>query len=398
MTADAPGHQHKADTVQISTTRSSRAPAGRPGDRARSTMLVIALIAAVGALTTDGFSGRSAATATVSTDISDPTTITDILGVERIADPLPTGTIPTAPERVRTPGPALIVPDPRPGDLRVDPDADVLPEGFEAAPATEILRDVPYGPDATHLMDLYLPDEANAPVLVFLHSGGWIGGDRSFVPELVLRHLERGYAVASIDYRLAPAHPFPAPIHDTKRAVRELKVIAAETGLIDGDSIVLFGTSAGGHLAAFVAATDGSFEPTGLSEAQAVHDSSVAGIVVAVGPTDLVQLYAHDNAWAKAMTTAHAGCLPCAVDQLELPSIATHLHADLPPAYWAYGELDPLVDAEFQGRRIAEAWAQTAGSEYSWFDLVEGADHNLDETVVNQRVLEIFLDHTVGRI
>jgi acetyl esterase/lipase len=398
MTADAPGHHHKADTVQISTTRSLRAHMRRPGDRVRSTMLVIALIASIGALATDGFSGRSAATATVATDNSDPATVADILGVERIADPLPADTTATPADRVRTPGPALVVPDPRPGDLRVDPDADVLPAGFVAAPAAEIIRDVPYGPDDIHRMDLYLPEAADAPVLVFLHSGGWVGGDRSFVPELVLRHLERGYAVASVEYRLAPAHPFPAPIHDTKRAVRELKVIAAETGRIDGDSIVLFGTSAGGHLAAFVGATDGSFEPTDLSEAQTAHDSSVAGIVVAVGPTDLVQLYSHENAWAKAMTTAHAGCLPCTVDQLDLPSVATHLHDNLPPAYWAYGELDPLVDPDFQGRLIAEAWAQAAGSEYSWFDFVEGSDHNLDETVINQRVLEIFLDHTVGRI
>ncbi len=400
MTADAPGHHHKADTVQISTTRSFGALVRQPGDRIRTTMLVIALIATIGALATDGFSGRATATVGAETEIAEPDAIADILGVERIADPLPADTTapPADPIRVRTPGAALVVPDPRPGDLRVDPDADVLPEGFVASPAAEIIRDVPYGPDDIHRMDLYLPDAANAPVLVFLHSGGWVGGDRSFVPELVLRHLERGYAVASVEYRLAPAHPFPAPIHDTKRAVRELKVIAAETGRIDGDSIVLFGTSAGGHLAAFVGATDGSFEPTDLSEAQTAHDSGVAGIVVAVGPTDLVQLYSHENAWAKAMTTAHAGCLPCTVDELELPSVATHLHDDLPPAYWAYGELDPLVDPEFQGRLIAEAWAQAAGSEYSWFDFVEGSDDNLDETVINQRVLEIFLDHTVGRI
>jgi len=400
MTADAPGHHHKADTVQISTTRSFGALVRQPGDRIRTTMLVIALIATIGALATDGFSGRATATVGAETEIAEPDAIADILGVERIADPLPADTTapPADPIRVRTPGAALVVPDPRPGDLRVDPDADVLPEGFVASPAAEIIRDVPYGPDDIHRMDLYLPDAANAPVLVFLHSGGWVGGDRSFVPELVLRHLERGYAVASVEYRLAPAHPFPAPIHDTKRAVRELKVIAAETGRIDGDSIVLFGTSAGGHLAAFVGATDGSFEPTDLSEAQTAHDSGVAGIVVAVGPTDLVQLYSHENAWAKAMTTAHAGCLPCTVDELELPSVATHLHDDLPPAYWAYGELDPLVDPDFQGRLIAEAWAQAAGSEYSWFDFVEGSDDNLDETVINQRVLEIFLDHTVGRI
>lgn len=327
----------------------------------------------------------------------------EVPGVARIADESATTTTSTSVAAasstlpVRTTGPATVVPDARPGDLRVDANADVLPAGFVAAAPADVRRDLEYGPGDTQLLDLYLPEEANAPVIVFLHSGGWIGGDRSVVPEMVLRHVERGYAVASVEYRLAPDDPFPAPIHDVKQAVRELKVIGAETGLVDGDAIVLYGTSAGGHIAAFAAATAGTFEPPEPTDAQTRHDSSVAGIVVAVGPTDLVQLYSHPNVWARPMTGAHAGCEPCTLAELELPSPINHLHGGLPPAYWMYGELDPLVDAELQGRVMADAWARAAGTEFSWFDLVEGVDHNLDETVVNERAVEAFLDHVVGR-
>ncbi|MEZ5245618.1 MAG: alpha/beta hydrolase [Acidimicrobiales bacterium] len=293
-------------------------------------------------------------------------------------------------------GPTLVA-DARPGDLRIDPEADALPVGYVAEPADEVIRDISYGPDDAHRMDLYLPDATNAPVVVYLHHGGWTGGDRGDVPDMVLRFVERGYAVASVGYRLAPEHPFPAPMHDVKRAIRELKVFGDETGLIDGDALVLYGISAGGQLAAFAAATVGEFEPEGLTAAQAARDSSVAGIVVVVGPTDLVELYDHPHGWARPMTGAHAGCDPCTGEQLALASPITHVHADMAPAYWAYGGLDPLVDAAAQGRLIAEAWAEAAGGDASWLDVVENESHVLDETMVNQRSLEAFVDLAAGR-
>lgn len=399
---DASSHNRQADMVQNSTTHFFSALAKQPSRPGRVAVLLVGLVAMVALLgaAPDALAGQSG----TSVDPRPPTSIGDPVGAERIAIDGPSTTT-TTPESgavvVRTPGPALAVPDPRPGDLRVDPTGDVLPSDYTAAPAREIVRDLAYGPDPIHLLDLYLPGDdlpiENAPVVVFLHSGGWIGGDRSYVPDMVLRFVERGYAVASVDYSLAPEHPFPAPITDVKRAIRELKAYGDETGLIDPDHIVLYGTSAGGHIAAFVAATPGEFEPADLSPAAAAHDSSVAGIVVAVGPVDLTQMYSHPNAWARPMSGAHAGCEPCTVEQLELPSVRNHLHGELPPAYWAYGDLDPLVDAELQGRAIADAWGRAAGSEYSWFDLVDNGDHNLDETLVNQRLIEAFVDLAVGR-
>lgn len=395
---DAFGQKPQADTVQHTTRHFFNALSRQSPNPTRVAMLLIALVGMVAVLGVAP--GAMAGPATI-VDPAAPTSIgdsTDIdFGTERIAESAPT----TTTALVRTSGPAVLIRDPRTGDLRLDPEADTLPGSYVAAPAAEIIRDISYGPDEIHLLDLYLPESAgNAqqlPVVVFLHSGGWIGGDRTFVPDMIMRFLERGYAVAAVEYSLAPDHPFPAPIVDVKRAIRELKAIGDDTGVIDGDSIVLYGTSAGGHIAAFVAATVGQFEPEELSANQAAKDSSVAGIVVAVGPTDLVEMYSHPNAWARPMSGAHAGCEPCTVEQLEAPSIGNYLHEQMPPAYWVYGEIDPLVDAELQGRTMAEAWAQAAGSEFSSFDLVEGSDHNLDETVVNQRAIEAFVDAAVGR-
>ena len=341
----------------------------------------IALVAVLAG--TPGLSSRAApAAASPSADA----------GVARIA-----GDSATLVRAAVRPDAPTVVADPRPGDLRTDPDADVLPGDYVAVPATEVIRDRSYGPDDAQAIDLYLPAAVDAPVIVYLHHGGWTEGDRRDVPEMVLRFLERGYAVASVGYRLAPDHPFPAPMHDVKQAIRGLKVLAEETGRIDGDSFVLYGISAGGQIAAFVAGTVGEFEPRGLTEAQAEHDSGVAGIVVVVGPTDLVEFHDHPHGWARPLSGAHVGCDPCTAEQLALASPIAHVQPGVPPAYWAYGGTDPLVDAELQGRAVAEAWAAAAGGDSSWLDLVEDASHVLDATMINQRQLEAFVDHTVGR-
>lgn len=312
-----------------------------------------------------------------------PSTSTSAPAVERISDPTTTTSL-SGPTQVHR------VADPRPGDLRVDPNGDVLPSGYEPTSARDIRRDVEYGPDPYHRYDLYLPVDDDAPLVVYLHSGGWIGGDRSYVPPMVLRFLDLGYAVASVEYRIAPASTFPGPVEDVKRAIRELKAVGAETGLVDPEGFVVYGTSAGGHLGVFAAATVGEFEPTDLSPTAQAFDSSVAALVSAVGPTDLVQMYSHPNAWAAPMTGTFMGCFPsCTPDQLRPANPAEYLHADLPPAYWAYGSLDPLVDADAQGVVIADAWA-AAGAK-SWLDIVENGDHNLDGTLVNQRAIEGFI-------
>ena len=128
-----------------------------------------------------------------------------------------------------------------------------------------------YGPEPYQVLDLQRPDPYVFPgpraVLIYLHAGGWIAGDRTGIPDMVSAQVARGYVLASIDYRLAtvgpdgqPAASFPDAIWDVKRAIRSVKAKATTWG-IDPDRVILVGASAGGHLAAFVGATRGLFEP-----------------------------------------------------------------------------------------------------------------------------------------
>ncbi len=91
------------------------------------------------------------------------------------------------------------------------------------------------------------------PVLVYLHGGGWVSGSPATHRKLGHRFAEAGYLTISIDYRLAPEHPFPAPFEDCLHATRWAAAEASRWGG-DASRLAIGGDSAGGNLSAAVAA------------------------------------------------------------------------------------------------------------------------------------------------
>jgi len=113
------------------------------------------------------------------------------------------------------------------------------------------------------LLDLYVPAKPirrPVPVIVFLHGGGWSGGTRTTGPDFKRYFAQDGFAMASIEYRLTPSITFPANVEDVRTAIRWLKANAAAHAL-DPDRICLWGTSAGGHLAAVAALASVALHP-----------------------------------------------------------------------------------------------------------------------------------------
>ena len=156
--------------------------------------------------------------------------------------------------------------------------------------AVEELRDQIYSHAGgkPRLADLYLPSlpGRKAPVIVWVHGGGWRFGDRHLAPDLSRFIAERGFAMVSFDYRLSDEATFPAPIEDLKTVVRWVRSIAEQYNL-DGDHVGLWGSSAGGHLAACAALTGemqfrGDEYPGFVSSVQAVLDG--------YGPTDFSRI------------------------------------------------------------------------------------------------------------
>ncbi len=104
-------------------------------------------------------------------------------------------------------------------------------------------------------MDLYQPRKmtAPAPAVLYVHGGGWTGGDKSDGAGLLFKEalVRRGYVMAAINYRLAPKYTFPAQIEDVKCAVRHLRANAAKYN-IDPERIGAIGGSAGRPPGVFV--------------------------------------------------------------------------------------------------------------------------------------------------
>jgi acetyl esterase/lipase len=198
------------------------------------------------------------------------------------------------------------------------------------------------------LLDLRVPDgNGPHPVLVYLHSGAWISGNRFGGP--AVRQASRGYAVASIEYRLAPKHIWPAQVHDTKAAVRWLRANAARFKL-DPNRIALFGTSAGGHIAS-VAATSTLPEHEGLELGNAQFSSRVKAVVDLYGPTDLLRIEADklpciplDGNASWMPPSLLMGCpIQTCRDWTRTASPMTYASSDDPPFLIMHGMLDCLV-------------------------------------------------------
>lgn len=110
-------------------------------------------------------------------------------------------------------------------------------------------KDVSYGPHERNVIDLYLVEsEAPTPLYVFIHGGGFRGGDKSNIPqELLEAILEAGISVAAINYRLSGIAPYPAAMQDSTYALQFLRYRAKEWNL-DPVRVAAGGGSAGGGI------------------------------------------------------------------------------------------------------------------------------------------------------
>ncbi|MFH8223975.1 alpha/beta hydrolase fold domain-containing protein [Streptomyces sp. NPDC018057] len=158
------------------------------------------------------------------------------------------------------------------------------------------------------LLDVAVPDtDRPAPVVVWIHGGAWLFGDRRFppptvTPELVFDGILRaGLALVRIDYRHSREAPFPAQLHDAKAAVRYIRHFADTLG-IDPDRIGAWGESAGGHLVSLLGLTpaDEPDHPLEGSSGVTGPSSAVQAVVDWYGVTDLASL----------LSTLHRVALP----------------------------------------------------------------------------------------
>jgi acetyl esterase/lipase len=234
-------------------------------------------------------------------------------------------------------------------------------------------------------LDVWVPPAPTArPLVVWIHGGAWMGGDRRYLPETLRPNqlfdalLGAGLAVATIDYRHALEAPFPAQLHDAKAAVRYLRAHADILG-VDTTRVGVAGESAGGHLAALLALTAARSDLEGDAGIRA-GSSAVDAVVDWYGVADLSTMPRMTppphilEKLPPEFATPPEDFLLAGVDDATRvdASPVTHVTPDAPPFLLVHGTTDWLVPYAQSEQLHA---ALTAAGVESRLVPVEGAEH-----------------------
>lgn len=146
--------------------------------------------------------------------------------------------------------------------------------------------DIPYGPHERNVLDFWqAKGEGPRPLLVHIHGGGWVTGDkRQKLPDYQ-PFLDRGISIASINYRLTPDHPLPAPVHDAARAIQLLRTKATDWR-INPRRIAVSGPSAGACTSMWLLLHDDLADPN-AKDPVARESTRVCAAAVNVGQTSI---------------------------------------------------------------------------------------------------------------
>lgn len=269
--------------------------------------------------------------------------------------------------------------------------------------------DLPYGNHKSQKLDIYLPNTGKGPfpVIIGIHGGSFLMGDKTAGDlDALVAVLHREYALVSMNYRFGDEAVFPAQIHDVKAAIRYIRA-NAEAYHFDPNRIALWGSSAGGYLAA-LAGTSGDVESLeGLDIGNPRQSSRVQAVVDWFGPINFLTMEAQEKNTADAgITLGEIGKLVgSVVDRLlgespaENPALArqanpeTYITPDDPPFLIQHGTQDPLVPTQ-QSVDFALNLERVLGSDKVRLILLPGAKHGGPEFDSDENVKQVidFLD------
>lgn len=223
--------------------------------------------------------------------------------------------------------------------------------------------------------DLHRPStEHPPPVVLYVHGGGFQFGSRTDDADVRLEALAaHGVAVLSVDYRLAPDHPFPAPLEDLRAAVRWTRENAGRLD-VDATRIGVWGASAGGLLASLLALTSGDDDDAARVQAvvawfpltDLLASASRSALESAIFP------YHFEAALLGVATVAEVTSDPALRDRARQASPLHHVTGDAPPFLIAHGDRDRITPV---GQSTALHEALVRAGVPSSLVLVGGAGH-----------------------
>lgn len=241
-------------------------------------------------------------------------------------------------------------------------------------------------------LDVYLAPKGRAtasssPLVLYIHGGGWANGHSRQSgafddwPRVLASLAARGYVVASLNYRLSSEAAFPAAIQDVKSSIQFLRAHATEYG-IDPSRAIVWGGSAGGHLAALAATTCGvkELEPappapvSPESAALAQQSDCVQGAVTWYGIFDLATMAGPSPGVSPPAIAKLLGCNgACPSEKFQSASPSHFIKTDMPPFLLVHGAADKTVDPK-QSTRFRDA-VSAAGGRVS-LTMIPDVDHS----------------------
>jgi acetyl esterase/lipase len=273
--------------------------------------------------------------------------------------------------------------------------APPLPKGVKLVPNLEYAN----VEGKSLLLDMYLPETVDKPlpVIIWIHGGGWVGGDKR--ERIAVPMVGHGYAVVSINYRFSNEAVYPAQIEDCKAAVRWVRAHANFYNL-DPAHIGVWGASAGGHLVALLGTTGDVKELEG-DEGNPDQSSRVQAVCDWFGPTDLLKIAEEAKAGdVKNVANADApdsppsrligGPIQDNKDKTEKANPIAFITKDAAPFLIMHGDKDPLVPLA-QSEILRDA-LQKAGVEAK-LEVIHGAGHGFGNHEIFKTVQDFFDAH-----
>ena len=268
------------------------------------------------------------------------------------------------------------------------------PQGFQP-PMADIswvkrkFLDVAYDTQSPRqCFDLYLPDEGDGPFPLFIHihGGGFAFGDkRDDHMDAYLVGVKRGYAVASIEYRVSGEAPFPAAVLDCREAIRYIKSHTEEYN-VDANKVTVIGGSAGGNLAAMIGMNvpNGAF-PGEEGRAEYSCQPNVQVCIDQFGPVRFETMAAQAAANGVSQVHPNPAMMPeskyLGMPLNEAPAQllaqcypGTYASEKMAPMLVQHGTADHLVPWAQSEEFVADLQARGYGDRVEYIPL-EGADH-----------------------
>ncbi|GEP42597.1 alpha/beta hydrolase [Brevifollis gellanilyticus] len=226
---------------------------------------------------------------------------------------------------------------------------------------------VSYGAHERNVLDLWQAKSAQpTPLLIFIHGGGWAGGEKTDLPPKLLAYmLKAGISVASINYRYTKMALLPAPVHDAASAVQFLRSKGAEWNL-DPQHIGVYGISAGATTSLWLAFHDDLADKNSADPIARL--STKPQVAVALSPQtclepQIIRQWTGDEVLKHPMIARAVGAKK--LEEMEKPkpewlvllkefSAINHVTADDPPVMVQNPRVDPLPAAN-QGIAIHHA-------------------------------------------